>query len=226
VFGAVLAALLFLQSATSPQSTTPFFHSIARIHRDPPAENLFGIQGWVTSLSGGEEPSVLVSADRPSGRQATARQVRLRAQGLAGLETGEHYRFLIRAASGEAFELIEFQRVPAGEPQFIRVGEEAVIERVQAAVQDRLGKDFSLDHLPADPTLEAGVAHLTSESAADIVRGALIGVPAIYGVEVEAGEDGESVRVFVFSTRPDFRGEVVYAVSRRGDWPVFVTRPK
>ena len=54
---------------------------------------------------------------------------------------------------------------------------------------------------------------------------ALTGVPTVYGLELATEYKQKTLRVFVFATRPDIRGEIVYAVSRLdAGWPVFVTR--
>ena len=222
--GSFVAALLVaLQAAAAVETAPPLFHTIPRIHRDRPPEEVFGTQGWVLTTGGEEDKSVVVLARKTE--PASSDRLTLRAKQVAGLEVGEHYRFLIRNAAAGGFELVEFQPVPASDPELLPVDDPAVLPRVQSVVQDRLGKDFVLDHLPAEPTLEKAFGHLTSDAARGIVHGALAGVPAVYGLEVEAREEQGPLRVFVFSTRRDFRGEIVYAVSAAGErWSVFVTR--
>jgi len=245
---ALVAALLLVHAGSSAaQSPSPFFYPIPRLHRERPAEELFGIQGYVVMMSECppcpkdavcatcEPPYIIVSARNStldSAERMTSREVRLQTNHVSGLVRGEHYRFLIRNAAGAkdhrgrlAFDLVEFHKAPAGDPSLILVDDPARLATVKAVVQERLWKDFSLDHLPDASTLALALKYLTTASSSTIVREALTGVPAVYGLELTMKDEQDTLRVFVFASRPDFHGEIVYAVSQLGSrWPVFVSR--
>jgi hypothetical protein len=241
-----VATLLLVLPAAASETPSPFSYPIPRIHRDRPVEGPFRIQGYVAMISecppcpaGAvcapcELPYIVVSARDhtiDSVDRMTSEEVRLQTNQLSGFVRGEHYRFLIRNADVPesakrrgGFELIAFEPAPAGTPTLTRVDDPKLIAALRTAVQERIGDDFFLDRLPADSTLQSAVTYLTTESSSDLLLGALTGVPTVYGLELAATDDGAPVRVFIFAVRPDFDGEIVYAVSEGGGWPVYLTR--
>jgi len=242
----VVVAMGLLSAPVSSEPPSPIVYPIPRLLREAPPEAVFGLQGWVAfvpvcppcppdvSCAPCPPPSLLVSSsarrvDVPD--QTKANEVRLMTGTKQGFVRGVHYRFLVRRPVGAeagrpgAFDLLDFERVPASPPSLVRVADPVRAAVVRAALEGRLGRDFALDHLPSGATLERAFRYLTRESRRELVRGALTGVPTIHGLELELRSEKERWTGFAFSPRPDFEGELVYAVSCLGDeWPVFLRR--
>lgn len=241
-----VVALALVSGPVSSEEPSPIVYPIPRLLREAPPEAVFGLQGWVAyvpvcppcppdvTCSPCPPPFILVSSSARSGAGADEtkpNEVRLMTGTKQGFVRGAHYRFRIRRATGPeagrpgVFDLLDFERVPASAPALVRVADPARTAVVRAALEDRLGRDFALDHLPPGATLERAFRYLTGESRRELVRGALTGVPTIHGLELDLSFEKERVTGFAFSPRPDFEGELVYAVSRLGDeWPVFLRR--
>ena len=239
--------LAALDSGVPAQSTSSFFYPIHRVHTEPPAEDVFGIQGYVAWVSVCPPcprdavcppclpPSIIVSADSREVDDAvrrSSRAISLGTRQLTGFRQGQHYRFLVSRASGVAgsgpcaYELLEFSPTPPANPTLIRVDDRSSVARVGVAVRRQLGRDGAADQLPVGVALDDGFRYLTTKSAVDAVRDALTGIPSVYGLEFETEVEQERLRVFAYATRPDFAGEFVYAVSRPGvGWPVLIHRP-
>lgn len=242
----VVVALGLLSGPVSSEQPSPIVYPIPRLLREAPPEAVFGIQGWVAYIpvcppcppsvtcSPCPPPFLLVSSsarsvDHPDHTRSD--EVRLMTGTKQGFVRGAHYRFQVRRETWPeggrpgVFDLLDFERVPASPPALVRVADPARAAVVRAALEERLGRDFALDHLPSPATLERAFRYLTRESRRDLVRGALTGVPTIHGVELELSFEEERLTGYAFSPRPDFEGELAYAVSRLGDeWPVFLRR--
>jgi hypothetical protein len=110
-------------------------------------------------------------------------------------------------------------------PEFKKIDNPHDIPGLVEKVKGRLETDFVLDHFPENTrTLEEGFTYLATASRA-IIRNAVMKGETVYGTEFTLERGMEKFRLFVFSPKADFTGNLVYAVAEGEDrWAVFLTR--